>query len=116
VTVHPMADAVYVLQGTADGRFIAGKKFLVGLRPAAVLLPDLNGDGKADIVCAHNGGYVSVRLSRGEYKFDAPMYFQCGDDVQGMMIQDLNGDNLPELVTFNRRTSDISVVRGRRVS
>ncbi|HOK90350.1 MAG TPA: VCBS repeat-containing protein [Candidatus Hydrogenedentes bacterium] len=115
VTVHPMADAVYVLQGTADGRFLAGKKFLVGLRPAAVLLPDLNGDGMADIACAHNGGYVSVRLSRGEYRFDAPMYFQCGDDVQGMMIQDLNGDGFPELITFNRRTSDISVIRGRQV-
>jgi len=114
VTVHPMADAVYVHQGTADGRFIAGKKFLVGLRPATVLLPDLNGDGMADIACAHNGGYVSVRLSRGEYKFDAPMYFQCGDDVQGMMIQDLTGDGLPELVTFNRRTSDVSIIRGLR--
>ncbi len=43
------------------------------------------------------------------------MYFQCGDDVQGMMIEDLNGDGAPELITFNRRTSDISIVGGRRV-
>ena len=55
-----------------------------------------------------------VRISRGEGRYDSSRHFLTGDTALMSFYQDVNGDQIPDLVTLNRGTSDISVLLGQR--
>lgn len=114
VTAHPGNDSVFIAAGAQGGRLSKGDKLSVGDLPVAVALPDVNGDGKLDILTTHAAGYAVVRISRGGGRFDGSRHFLSGDTALLSLYQDVNGDQVPDLVTLNRGTSDISVLLGQR--
>ncbi|HNY85444.1 MAG TPA: VCBS repeat-containing protein [Candidatus Hydrogenedentes bacterium] len=114
VTAHPGSDGVYIAAGAQGGRLTAGDKLGVGDLPVAVVLPDVNADGKADILTTHAAGYAVVRIGRGEGRYDSSRHFLTGDTALMSVYLDVNGDQIPDLVTLNRGTSDISVLLGQR--
>ena len=68
--------------------------------PAALAVGDLNGDQKLDIAFITNMGTdVSVLLGNGSGGFSAPTKYPAGTGNRALILADLNGDGLEDLLT-----------------
>ncbi len=107
---------VSVLLGRGDGTFAPQQRFAVGLGPLSVAVGDLNGDGHPDLVTANVGSHdVSVLLGRGDGTFVPQQRFAVGASAApaSVVVGDLNGNGIPDLVTANLQFGDVSVLLGR---
>ncbi|MEE9533311.1 MAG: VCBS repeat-containing protein, partial [Acidimicrobiia bacterium] len=117
VTANPISDNVSVLLGNGDGSFQANVSFAAGRGPTSVAVADLDGDSVPDLVTANDGGCcdlgdVSVLLGNGDGTFQAAVSFAVGDVPLSVAVADLDGDTVPDLVTANINSDDVSVLRG----
>ncbi len=100
---------VYVNNG--DGTFKAGVYYSAGtettdntaanISPLAVTIADVNGDGKNDLVVSnHDAGDVTVLLGNGDGTVNVPTvgYNAGGTPKTSAIVQDLNGDGIPDIV------------------
>jgi uncharacterized protein (DUF2141 family) len=110
--------AVGVLLGNGDGTFQPVVTYNSGGEfPSSIVLADVNGDGKLDLIvanecipgnCAYSG--VSVRLGNGDGTFQSPVSYRSGgyqesdDDVaqSSVAVGDVNGDGKLDLVVENQ--------------
>ena len=81
-------------QGRGGGIFAAGPRIFVGpAGAAAVVIADLDGDGRQDVVTSH----VTVLLNRGGGLFD-PRSYPAGMEPRAIVAGDFDGDARPDLV------------------
>jgi hypothetical protein len=86
-------------------------------RSAGVVAADFNGDGFTDILqlsSVHNGlepdpAYLKSYLSTAAGAFAAPTQTLDGDDPLYAVSADINGDNLPDVVTASVEDGGLSV-------
>ncbi|RYU76723.1 beta strand repeat-containing protein, partial [Hymenobacter persicinus] len=84
-----------------------------GAGPVNVSLGDVNGDGRLDIVAAHqNGGTVGVLLNSATTPgtFGAAVQYTAGNQVYGVRLGDVNGDGRLDIVTSNFQSANVSVL------
>ncbi len=84
-------------------------------RPQAISVGDFNYDGKLDLVVSNLYGHdISVLLGNDNGTFSAPYDFTTGHhgrrNPQSIMVADINGDGLDDLLISNPGTGDISVL------
>jgi uncharacterized protein (DUF2141 family) len=104
---------VGVLLGNGNGLFSYGSPFLfaTGLYPSAVVMADVNGDGKLDAITADNAGSsASVLLSNGNGTFQPPIVYPSSYQLLGLAVGDVNGDNKLDIITVNWGTSSVGVL------
>jgi len=101
-----------VLLGNGDGSFQAAQVYDAGgVDPFSVIVSDVNGDGKADLLalnvcgrdpnCAVVGG-ISVLLGNGDGTYQsAQVYSSGGYTSQSMAAADVNGDGKADVVVAN---------------
>ena len=92
---------ITVFLGNGDGSFKPAVPFFAGPGPRAVVMADLNGDGKPDLAAADDasgGGGVAVLLGNGDGTFRMPTFF-AGLGPSSLAVGDLNGDGIPDLVS-----------------
>ena len=84
--------------------------FNTGHSAYSVVVGDLNGDGKPDLVTANpyfnpsiggRGDTVSVLLGNGDGTFGPTTDYDTGNSPVSVAIGDLNGDGTPDLETAN---------------
>jgi hypothetical protein len=100
--------------------FSARTDFTVGDKPIAVLLVDLNADGKPDIVTANTGanGFgntVTIRANATAAGALFPTFASSpnvtvGNNPSSVAAADLNGDGKPDLAVVNRADNTMSVL------
>ncbi len=108
--------------GHGDGTFGTGATYSVGGDgTTAVLLADINKDGRLDIVTSNSDSdTVSVLFNGGHnaktiVKFSLPHIFALGGASKpvAMQIGDLNNDGFLDIVTANDDSSDLTILYGK---
>jgi alpha-tubulin suppressor-like RCC1 family protein len=126
VTANRLLGIVSIFQNLSSPGILTTNSFAARLDiaiaggPAAVVVSDLNGDGKSEIVTAnYSGNNVSVlqNISTGGIlntnSFASPIYFMTGPSPYGIAIADMDGDGKPDIITINQSdiTRKVSIFR-----
>jgi hypothetical protein len=86
-----------VFLNKGDGTFHAPVTYATGGTPSSVMVTDVNGDGKPDLVVVCSGG-VSVLLGKGDGTFQPHLdYTTSGSPGGGLVLADFNGDGKPDM-------------------
>ena len=106
-----------VLLGKGDGTFQAPAVVgTVNAGGSAIVLADINGDGKLDIVSPNSPtGNIAVLLGNGNGTFKAPVISGTQNLTQGFLftaVADFNGDGKLDVVTTNNLGNYIQVWLG----
>ncbi len=93
---------VSVLLGNGKGGFGKPQSFAAGTPAGGVVIGDLNGDGKPDLVFTHGSAFgkpeaVSVLLGNGDGSFGPATDYAAGSEPTSIAIGDLNGDGKLDL-------------------
>jgi hypothetical protein len=103
--------SVGIMLGNGDGTFQKAVTYGTGTAsPRFVVVADVNGDGKPDLVVANrciDGGclieaVVAVLLGNGDGTFQAAVAYNSGGLFAGAVaVADVNGDGKPDLIVGN---------------
>ena len=106
------AGGVFALAGLGDGTFEPARKLAApeGLRSVAG--DDLDLDGTIDLVVAGGANKVFVGLNDGEATFSEFSAYTVGGTPAQVAIADVDNEGLPDLITANRGSDDISILAG----
>ena len=100
VVANYSASSVSVLLGKGDGTFVGQSDYATeqyqGSEETSVVLADLNGDGKLDLL-AGSSSVVGVLLGKGDGTFAAVVDYPGG--IGSVALGDLNGDGKLDLLT-----------------
>lgn len=105
---------VQVFLATAAGGFAPGATLTPGSKPTALVLADLNGDSRPDLVVANGGvdfdasrpGSVTVHLGNGDGTFGTGTALQgLGVNPYLLATGDVNSDGRSDLFVVSRTTS-----------
>lgn len=107
---------VVVRLGLGDGTFHPAASYAVGSGPRGLVAADLDSDGRQDLVSAnHYDATVSVLIGRGDGTFAAQRQFPAassGGRPTQVVVADVNGDTIPDVVTSSEVQDDIGVMLG----
>jgi len=104
---------VEVLLANGDGTFAPPVEYLMGSRPRALGLGDLDGDTVPDIVSADwTGASVSVRLGLGDGTFGPATSYAVATFPQAVAIADMDGDDTPDVIVTTGGNNTVQVLHG----
>src|ERR1039458_9620033 len=103
-----------VLLGNGDGTFQAPVTYPTNNDSESVVLADVNGDGKIDIVLASSDtGSVNVMLGNGDGTFQSAVSYDTGGVYSlGLAVGDTNGDGKPDIMVANECSSSQNCSNG----
>ncbi len=91
--------------------FVSGASPATGAGPWDIVMGDLNGDGKADLVTPNSTAKtVSVFLGNGDGTFQPKADYTVGTQPVAVAIGNFNGDRKPDLAVANQNSSSLSIL------
>ncbi|HVI06756.1 MAG TPA: FG-GAP-like repeat-containing protein [Candidatus Binatia bacterium] len=124
------AGSINIFLGNGDGTFQAAVGYGSGGNNAAgIVLTDINGDGKPDVLVANvvdlngnwmDGAVASVLLGNGDGTFQTPVTYAAGNySATSITLADVNGDGNPDILlgsncadNYNCLTGAVGVLLG----
>ncbi len=110
VAVEEGHNDVAVFHGGDDGRFAAPTRIASVRRPRRVVIADVNGDHRPDILVIGDDG-LAAHLAQAN-GFGSPQRVQAGDQLADVAVADLNGDGRADLALLDRGRSTFNVLLG----
>jgi len=108
-----LAALAYCSLAPAAGLFSVNNQFHALAGPDAVVIADVNGDGKPDAVVLGDDGSVTVYLGNGDGTFQSPSQYYAGDQgPTSLAVADVNHDGKPDIIVANISSGDVSVLLG----
>ncbi len=107
---------VFLNDGTGDYASFDTYPVPANSLPSTNAGADFNGDGLLDFACGNiRGGTVSVFMGDGRGNLSGPINYPVGNSsdnpsTRGLAVLDLNGDGWTDIVTANRRHSNVSIL------
>jgi hypothetical protein len=115
VIVNTNVNTMSVFRNTSTTHTIsfAAKQDFSLTTPETVVVADINGDGKLDIVAGYNNLIAVYRntSSGSAISFAGKVDIGVGDVAKGLAVADLNGDGRPEIVTTLYNNDAVAVYR-----
>ena len=114
VTANSATNSVGVLIGNGDGTFNVQKTLSTGAgsSPRMVLIADINGDGKLDLISANrNTGTFGIFLGNGDGSFNSQTAKSTGGSSTpvALAIGDVNKDGGLDIVSANSTQSELGL-------
>jgi len=105
--------------GNGDGTFRAATSFNAGSNPKMIVSADFNRDNSPDLAALNPGtvgnagdpGGVSILMGNGTGSFGTVTSVAVGTNPRALAVGDVNGDNIPDLVTATG--TQVSILLGR---
>ncbi len=97
----------YVYPGNGDGTFQTGIYW--GFQGTAVAIGDLNHDGKADFVETGGSSGIYAALGNGDATFQAPTFYNGGNQPIGITVADVNGDGKLDAIAASSGSNNATV-------
>jgi hypothetical protein len=104
-----------VLFGQGAGVFSLARTFSTGAGsgPHNVVLADVNGDGRPDVITSNYNNTVGVSMGQAGGTFATPAIYSVGGlRPAGLAVADLNGDGWLDIVTANQISDAVGVLFG----
>lgn len=112
VVQRNMAGTVTTLMGNGNGTFQAYQSYSVRNQPWAVLVGDLNGNSRADVVAMHHGTWdATVLLSNLDGTLGAGSNYLAGSYPYGAVLGDVTGDGKLDIAAANFGSANISIFK-----
>ena len=106
-------DYISVLLAGSNGTLASPVSYVAGPSNRLVLLTDVTGDGKADLIAApsNRSGVLSVLINRGDGTLIASPTFidPAAIETVAVAMGDINGDGKPDVALANHGSNSISV-------
>ncbi len=119
VTVNLLSNDVSVLLGNGDGSFQDAVASAAGDVPHSVAVADLDGDNFPDLLTVLGAwsledGPMGVLLGNGDGTFQEALFVDLQDCVGSVPVSvaDLDGDTVPDLVTYDGRCLGVLLGNG----
>ena len=115
--VNARSNDLWVLLGRGDGTF-EKRSILDAVRPVALVVVDLNGDGYEDLAVTSLGqfsgypGTLSVFLGRGDGTFRETRELATSAEPYSIAAADFNDDGFPDLVISHWFAANVAVMLG----
>jgi uncharacterized repeat protein (TIGR01451 family) len=100
-----------VALGKGDGTFQLVPQNPVA-SPSAMVIADVNGDGKLDMTYTDGNNSFSVLLGNGDGTLQPATTYPIGSSPRGLVAGDFNGDGRTDLAVVNNQTNNITVLLG----
>ncbi|MCB9872746.1 MAG: Ig-like domain-containing protein [Planctomycetaceae bacterium] len=117
VTYNADAATVSILLGNGDGTLQSQTQLsancFVFFSSCSLALGDLSGDSRDDIILG--GGSLQVLLQQSDGSFAAPVSYDLPGTLanpHALMIEDVTGDDVLDVLTANDSNSSVTVYRG----
>ena len=104
-------------KGDGSGTFAtAPVKIGTGASIASIAAGDFNGDGNLDLVVTNSGSrFISVLLGNGSAagaQFKPALRVQSALGYQSVVVQDFDGDGIPDIALANSTTQSLDILLG----
>jgi hypothetical protein len=115
ISANSIDGTLTVLTNNGSGGFGSNATLVVGSGPLCVAATDINGEGKPDLISANSiDGTLTVLTNNGSGGFGSNatlvVGFNVGPYPQFVVVADVNGDGLPDLVSANYFDNSLSVL------
>ena len=112
VLVSDQSNTVGVQLNEGDGGFGPATMFDAGQDPRKVVVADVNGDARPDLLVVNHLVDVRVLLNQGGGSFSAAVSYAAGTSPSALTAADANADGKMDLIVASEDDTQVSVLAG----